>query len=201
MAGTVPELGTASRCPAPQGFLGHLIAREFSPEECPPARPRRIFVELVEHDEHKRSRGPLGLLVLHHALQQHADDEHLSGVVERVDIHHGDLVCLPVDPVPRRLAVSQDEMPHVLGSRMQAATERVERASGGVHHLVQSRGIQQVNKVVEGLEPGAQYTPVASIATVSIRQASSQATRRSKSGVSVWNRRTDCVSRSAGTAT
>ena len=34
MAGTVPELGTASRCPAPQGFLGHLIAREFSPEEC-----------------------------------------------------------------------------------------------------------------------------------------------------------------------
>ncbi len=48
---------------------------------------------------------------------------------------------------------------------------------------------------------GIHYTPVASIATVSMRQASSQSTLRYRSGVSILNRRTGSGSRSTGTAT
>src|SRR5262249_19073663 len=37
----------------------------------------RIFVQFIKYHEHQRSRCSASLLLLHHPLKQHADDEHL----------------------------------------------------------------------------------------------------------------------------
>lgn len=113
---------------------------------------RRVFVQLVSTI--KTNGRPARFFLLHHPLQQHADDEHLRGRVQGMDIDNRELVILPADRAILRLRGTPHEVADILSGGVQATPERIERAGRGLwNHLVECLAIEQVDEVVEGFEP------------------------------------------------
>ena len=92
--------------------------------------PRRVLVELVEHDELQRPGLARALLALEGLAQDDADDEALGPVVEVVEVDDGDLGPVEVDGVARSGSgdVGPHEVLHVVDGAVQPADEGVDRA-------------------------------------------------------------------------
>src|SRR5204862_8290827 len=72
------------------------------------------------------------LLVLEETFDHDAGDEALRAVVEAVDVHHGHLVRLPIDPVRARVLslATPDQVAHPVSRGVEAPDEGGDRRVG-----------------------------------------------------------------------